>query len=647
MRRSSASSSRRVMRSRNDVAATSAACFSWSNAVSTRSVDKRCVEVGTPALAPRAAHALRIKVAQRGVEPLDPGRRFALELVHVRLGLTNVLPSNRSPLISIDARAMSTSLLRYCSKHSPSSSSACSPVGDPSRSSGWEGRSTAGGCVFGGYCRTSGSRHPGRAGAAAAYRRWPARSTGRRAPLPREISHLDARAEGGRIRIRSYGRGHPARSALSRSPRIFACPTPLSSARASPAIAVIGAGIVGAAAAYVLCKRGAHVTLIDRGDPGRGCSYGNAGALSPGSVAPLGMPGAAAAHAAHDARPRRPAAHSARATCRVRCRGSRASSPRRGPTASRRSPRAWPRSMRTRSRTTSRSRRRSVRRTSSSGAAICTSIPIAASLAEGCGVVDAAAALRRARRAAGPLRHRRARAAHRAVATSSACTFPTMRWWSTRSATFSRSCARSSSAAAGSCATRSGRSSRTSRAAGRCTRTKGRQNADHVIVAAGMHSTSAARAARRAPAARVAARISRHVRRRRGADRRASSCSAIARRSSRRWKAASASRAPWNSAALAVRRIRAARPCWRGSRARRSSTCRLRPRSTGWVIGPARPTRCRWSGRWRPATVCGLRPGTAISGLTGAANTALALADAIIEGVVPRTDEKRVRGVID
>ncbi len=61
--------------------------------------------------------------------------------------------------------------------------------------------------------------------------------------------------------------------------------------RAAPAIAVIGAGIVGAATAYVLCKRGAHVTLIDRADPGRGCSYGNAGALSPGAVAPLAMPG--------------------------------------------------------------------------------------------------------------------------------------------------------------------------------------------------------------------------------------------------------------------------------------------------------------------------------------------------------------------
>jgi D-amino-acid dehydrogenase len=62
-------------------------------------------------------------------------------------------------------------------------------------------------------------------------------------------------------------------------------------ARATPAITVIGAGIVGAAVAYVLCRRGAHVTLVDRAEPGRGCSYGNAGAISPGSVAPLAMPG--------------------------------------------------------------------------------------------------------------------------------------------------------------------------------------------------------------------------------------------------------------------------------------------------------------------------------------------------------------------
>ncbi|MBX9773559.1 MAG: FAD-dependent oxidoreductase [Xanthobacteraceae bacterium] len=56
-------------------------------------------------------------------------------------------------------------------------------------------------------------------------------------------------------------------------------------------VVVIGAGIVGVCAAWQLARRGAGVTLIDRDEPGRGCSYGNAGALSFGSVAPLAMPG--------------------------------------------------------------------------------------------------------------------------------------------------------------------------------------------------------------------------------------------------------------------------------------------------------------------------------------------------------------------
>ncbi|HUR90914.1 MAG TPA: FAD-dependent oxidoreductase [Ramlibacter sp.] len=60
---------------------------------------------------------------------------------------------------------------------------------------------------------------------------------------------------------------------------------------ATPRIAVIGAGIVGAAIAYELRKRGSDVTLVDRDEPGRGCSFGNSGAISPGSVAPLAMPG--------------------------------------------------------------------------------------------------------------------------------------------------------------------------------------------------------------------------------------------------------------------------------------------------------------------------------------------------------------------
>ena len=54
---------------------------------------------------------------------------------------------------------------------------------------------------------------------------------------------------------------------------------------------VVGAGIVGACVAWELVKRGAKVTLVDRDEPGRGCSFGNSGAISPGSVAPLAMPG--------------------------------------------------------------------------------------------------------------------------------------------------------------------------------------------------------------------------------------------------------------------------------------------------------------------------------------------------------------------
>ena len=61
----------------------------------------------------------------------------------------------------------------------------------------------------------------------------------------------------------------------------------------SPTVAVIGAGIVGTCIAYLLAKRGATVTLIDRDEPGHGASFGNSGAISPGSVAPLAMPGVA------------------------------------------------------------------------------------------------------------------------------------------------------------------------------------------------------------------------------------------------------------------------------------------------------------------------------------------------------------------
>ena len=60
---------------------------------------------------------------------------------------------------------------------------------------------------------------------------------------------------------------------------------------AAPTVAVIGAGIVGTCIAYTLARCGARVTLIDRDEPGQGASFGNSGAISPGSVAPLAMPG--------------------------------------------------------------------------------------------------------------------------------------------------------------------------------------------------------------------------------------------------------------------------------------------------------------------------------------------------------------------
>ncbi len=56
-------------------------------------------------------------------------------------------------------------------------------------------------------------------------------------------------------------------------------------------VSVVGGGIVGLLTALRFLKDGHAVTIIDRGNARDRCSYGNAGSLSPGSVAPLGMPG--------------------------------------------------------------------------------------------------------------------------------------------------------------------------------------------------------------------------------------------------------------------------------------------------------------------------------------------------------------------
>ncbi|MBY4596464.1 FAD-dependent oxidoreductase [Ottowia caeni] len=56
-------------------------------------------------------------------------------------------------------------------------------------------------------------------------------------------------------------------------------------------VAVVGAGVVGACAAYALRKRGLDVALLERDEPGAGCSFGNLGAISMSSVVPLATSG--------------------------------------------------------------------------------------------------------------------------------------------------------------------------------------------------------------------------------------------------------------------------------------------------------------------------------------------------------------------
>lgn len=52
-------------------------------------------------------------------------------------------------------------------------------------------------------------------------------------------------------------------------------------------IAVIGAGVIGSASAFRLAQGGRSVLLCDRNEPGRGCSYGNAGNIATEEIFPL------------------------------------------------------------------------------------------------------------------------------------------------------------------------------------------------------------------------------------------------------------------------------------------------------------------------------------------------------------------------
>lgn len=56
-------------------------------------------------------------------------------------------------------------------------------------------------------------------------------------------------------------------------------------------VVVVGAGVIGAATALELSRRGAEVTILDRGEIASGCSHGNAGWLTPCFATPLPAPG--------------------------------------------------------------------------------------------------------------------------------------------------------------------------------------------------------------------------------------------------------------------------------------------------------------------------------------------------------------------
>jgi D-amino-acid dehydrogenase len=56
-------------------------------------------------------------------------------------------------------------------------------------------------------------------------------------------------------------------------------------------VLIVGGGVIGLACAYELSRAGVKVILIDKSDPGYGCSYGNAGWITPCFSMPLPMPG--------------------------------------------------------------------------------------------------------------------------------------------------------------------------------------------------------------------------------------------------------------------------------------------------------------------------------------------------------------------
>src|SRR2546426_1193761 len=58
-------------------------------------------------------------------------------------------------------------------------------------------------------------------------------------------------------------------------------------------VVVIGGGVIGLSCAYQLARRGERVTILERGQPGSGCSSGNLGWVVPSLSEPLPAPGLA------------------------------------------------------------------------------------------------------------------------------------------------------------------------------------------------------------------------------------------------------------------------------------------------------------------------------------------------------------------
>ncbi len=56
-------------------------------------------------------------------------------------------------------------------------------------------------------------------------------------------------------------------------------------------VLIVGGGVIGLSCAYQLSLAGARVILIEKSEPGYGCSYGNAGWITPCFAMPLPMPG--------------------------------------------------------------------------------------------------------------------------------------------------------------------------------------------------------------------------------------------------------------------------------------------------------------------------------------------------------------------